>query len=138
MSWPSPLGGDDAPTIEQIRLRLAYHIAQRTRDAAVAEAVLRNARITRRTLARYACHQPAEARAEGDLHGAGPRRLDLFAAICLAMGEDPGRVLWAATMSGDYPTMLMVLSAEVQLRPRLRVPESLDIGLQILPLRRSA
>lgn len=121
MDWPEALGGDGAPSVEQILLRLAYHIHQRTRDPQVAEAVLRDARITRKTLARYACHRPPELNAAGDLHGAGPRRLDLFAAICLAMGENPGRVLWAATMGGDYPSMLTLLGAEVHLRPRLRI-----------------
>lgn len=119
----------------------SYHIHQRTRDPQVAEAVLRGARITRKTLARYACHQPPELRAGGDLHSAGPRRLDLFAAICLAMGENPGRALWAATVGGDYPSMLALLHAEVHLRPRLLISDPVagpdSAQLEVVPLRRA-
>jgi hypothetical protein len=119
MGWPLALGGDGAPSVEQIVLRLAFHICQRTRDPEVADAVLRGARITRKTLSRYACYRPPPLHAASDLRGAGPRRLDLYASICRAMDEDPGRLLWAATVSGDYPSMLALLNAEVHLRPRL-------------------
>lgn len=141
MSWPAALGGDGAPSVEQILLRLAFHIHHRTRDTDVAEAVLRGARITRRTLTRYGCHQPPEPCAEGDLHATGPRRLDLYAAICLAMGENPGKVLWAAMVGGDYPSMLALLGAEVHLRPRLLIVDTPDAPdstqLEIIPLRRA-
>jgi len=141
MSWPEALGGSGAPSVEQVLLRLAFHIHQRTRDAATAEAVMRRARITRKTLARYGWHRPSEPRAAGDLHAAGPRRLDLYAAICLAMGENPGKVLWAATVGGDYASMLALLSAEVHLRPRLLLVDTPDAPdttrLEVVALRRA-
>lgn len=141
MSWPVTLGVGCAPSIEQILLRLAYHIHHRLHDAEVAEAVARKARITRKTLARYACYRPPDLTATGDQHAAGPRRLDLFAAICEAMDENPGRVLWAATASGDYPSMLALLHAEVHVRPRLLIaepgagPDTAEV--EVTPLRRA-
>ena len=137
MSWPDTLGAGSAPTVEQIILRLAYHIHQRTRDPEVADAVLRGARITRKTLGRYACYRLPDL--TGDLHGSGPRRLDRFAAICLALGENPGRGLWAASMSGDYPSMLALLGAEVRLRPRLLICDAADAAqttqVEVVPQR---
>lgn len=142
MCWPNALGGDAAPSVAQIVLRLAYHLHLRTREPEVAEAVLRGARITRRTLSRYACYQPGAPTAAGDLHAAGPRRLDLYAAICLAMGENPGKVLWAATVAGDYASMLALLHAEVHLRPKLLIADPLagpdSAELEVVPIRRIA
>ena len=141
MSWPHALGVGCTPSVEQIVLRLAYHIHHRLRDGDVAETVLRKARITRKTLARYACYQPPDLRADSDQHAPGPRRLDLFAAICQALDENPGRVLWAASVSGDYPSMLALLHAEVHLRPRLLIaepgagPDTAE--LEVVPLRRA-
>lgn len=141
MGWPVALGIGCAPNVEQTVLRLAYHIHHRVRDPDVAEAVVRGAKITRKTLARYACFQPPDLRETGDLHASGPRRLDVFAAICEAMGENPGRVLWAAAASGDYPSMLALLHAEVHMRPRLLVaepgagPDTAE--LEVVPVRRA-
>lgn len=123
MGWPQDHGHGGAPSVELIMLRLAYHICQRTLEPETAARVARTARITRKTLARYAAYRPAAATEAGDLHAAGPRRLDLYAAICLALGENPGKVLWAATVAGDYPSMLAVLGAEVHLRHRLVISD---------------
>jgi hypothetical protein len=53
------------------------------------------------------------------------------------LGEDPGRVLWAARVSGDYPTMLVMLSAEIQVRPQLRIADAPGASFDV-QVRRSA
>lgn len=121
MPWPDSIGSDANPSVDQIIRRLAFHIHRRTLDPAVAEQVLQRARITRKTLSRYCAYRPAELSAGSDLHANGPRRLDLYYQICVAIGENPGKVLWAATVAGDYASMLVLLDAEVHLQQTLRV-----------------
>lgn len=120
MPWTVGVGSGVNPSVDQIIRRLAFHIHRRTLDPEVAEAVLAKARITRKTLSRYCAYRPI-GRNVSDLHAYGPRRLDLYAHICMAMGENPGRVLWAATVAGDYASMLALLSAEVHLQHKLVV-----------------
>jgi len=142
MSWPESPREGDAPGVELILRRLAYHIHQRTLEPEAAARVARTARITRKTLARYATHRPAAATDPGDLHAPGPRRLDLYVSICLALGENPGKVLWAATVAGDYPSMLAVLGAEVHLQHRLVIADPVagpdTATLTIIPARQAA
>lgn len=121
MPWPEGVGSNGNPTADQIIRRLAFHIHQRTLDPLVAERVLRMARITRKTLTRYSAHRQTELSETSDMHANGPRRLDLYYQICVAIGENPGKVLWAATVAGDYPSMLVLLEAEVHLQQTLRV-----------------
>jgi len=142
MSWPENPREGGAPSVELIVRRLAYHIHQRTLEPETAARVALTARITRKTLARYATYRPAAATGAGDLHAPGPRRLDLYAAICLALGENPGKVLWAATVAGDYPSMLAVLSADVHLQHRLVISDPAagpdTATLTIVPARQAA
>jgi len=120
MPWSVGAGSGVNPSVDQIIRRLAFHIHRRTLDPDVAEKVLATARITRKTLSRYSAYRPI-GRNVSDLHAFGPRRLDLYAQICMAMDENPGRVLWAATVAGDYASMLALLSAEVHLQHKLMV-----------------
>lgn len=133
MTGADPWGGEGAPSVEQVLRRVAFHIRQRIAEPGVAERVAERARITRKTLARYAA---AEAQlSPADVRGAGPRRLDLFVAICRALDENPGKVLWAATLAGDYGAMRTLLEAEVHLQRELRIvaepggPRSLALRL---------
>ena len=93
----------------------------------MADHVLRSARITRKTLTRYGAHRVPDDRVGIDLHANGPRRLDLYYQICVAIGENPGKVLWAATVAGDYPSMLVLLSAELHLQQTLLVSGALGL-----------
>lgn len=133
-------GGDGPPTVDQVLRRVAFHIRQRIAEPGVAERVAARARITRKTLARYAAFDPP--RAAGEVRGAGPRRLDLFVAICRALDENPGKVLWAATLAADYPAMRTLLEADVHLQRQLRIladpggPRSLALQLVEEPLPR--
>lgn len=120
MPWPE-CGSNVVPTADQIIRRLAFHIHRRTLDPSVAEQVLRRARITRKTLTRYSAYRAADLSAGSDLHANGPRRLDLYYQICIAIGENPGKVLWAATVAGDYASMLVLLNAEVHVQQTLFV-----------------
>lgn len=125
MPWPESVGSDADPPVDQIIRRLAFHIYRRTLDPVVADQVLRLARITRKTLTRYCAYRPTDLSAGSDLHANGPRRLDLYYQICVAIGENPGKVLWAATVAGDYPSMLVLLNAEVHLQQTLVVSSGL-------------
>lgn len=127
MSWPHTLGSNGTPSVDQIIRRLAYHIHRRTLDPEVAEHVLRTVNVTRKTLARYCSHRPPDERNGNDLHASGPRRLDLYYEICIALGENPGKVLWAASVAGNYDSMLTVLRAELHLKQTLVV--SGELGL---------
>jgi hypothetical protein len=127
MPWREPAGAFGTPSVDQIIRRLAYHIHRRTLDPAVADQVLRTANITRKTLSRYCSHRAPGDGGGADLHANGPRRLDLYYQICVAMGENPGKVLWAATVAGDYDSMLAVLRAELHLQHTLVV--SGELGL---------
>lgn len=127
MGWPDSVRSDATPTVDQIIRRLAFHIYQRTLDPRVADHVLRAARITRKTLSRYCAYREPEARTNVDLHANGPRRLDLYYQICVAIGENPGKVLWAATVAGDYPSMLALLSAELHLQQTLVISGALGL-----------
>ena len=120
MPWPE-CGSNAVPTADQIIRRLAFHIHRRTLDPRVAEQVLRLARITRKTLNRYSAYRSADLSTGSDLHANGPRRLDLYYQICIAIGENPGKVLWAATVAGDYASMLVLLNAEVHVQQTLVV-----------------
>ena len=121
MPWPTSIGSNAVPTADQIIRRLAFHIHRRTLDPAVADQVLRLARITRKTLTRYSAYRQADLSVGSDLRSQGPRRLDLYYQICIAIGENPGKVLWAATVAGDYASMLVLLNAEVHLQQNLVV-----------------
>ena len=127
MPWGDSVGAMGAPSVDQIIRRLAFHIHRRTLDPAVADQVLRSVNITRKTLSRYCSHRAPGEGGGVDLHANGPRRLDLYYQICVAMGENPGKVLWAATVAGDYDSMLAVLRAELHLQQTLIV--SGDLGL---------
>jgi hypothetical protein len=127
MSWPHTLGSNGTPSVDQIIRRLAYHIHRRTLDPDVAEHVLKVVNVTRKTLARYCSHRPPQERGVNDLHAGGPRRLDLYYEICVALGENPGKVLWAATVAGDYDSMLAVLKAELHLKQTLVISGSLGL-----------
>lgn len=130
-------GGDAPPSVEQVLRRIAFHIRQRIAEPGVAERVAARARVTRKTLARYAEFDPPHA--TGEVRGAGPRRLDLFVAICRALDENPGKVLWAATLATDYPAMRTLLEADVHLQRELRIvaepggPRSLALRLVRAP-----
>lgn len=133
MDWPEGLRSDTTPGADKVVLRLAFYLHHRLREPAAAERVLGTARISRKTLTRYTTYEPPTLAAGGDLHDAGPRRLDLYVAICQALGENPGRVLWAASVAGDYPSMLAILHAEVRLRPRLVVADPQAAQFELLP-----
>ena len=126
--------GDGPPDVEQVLRRVAFHIRQRIAEPGVAERVTARARITRKTLSRYATVE-ALPTSLADPRGSGPRRLDLFIAICRALDENPGKVLWAATLAGDYAAMRTLLEAEVHLHRELRIlaepggPRSLALRL---------
>jgi hypothetical protein len=127
MSWPHALGSKETPSVDQVIGRLAYHLHRRIREPDVAEHVLRVVHVTRKTLARYCSHRPPAERTTVDLHANGPRRLDLYYQICVAVGENPGKVLWAATVAGDYPSMLALLSAELHLQQTLVISGGLGL-----------
>ncbi|MGA0608411.1 hypothetical protein ACO2Q0_20650 [Phenylobacterium sp. VNQ135] len=126
--------GDAPPSVEQVLRRIAFHIRQRIAEPGVAERVAARARITRKTLSRYAAVE-ALPTSTTDPRAAGPRRLDLFIAICRALDENPGKVLWAATLAADYPAMRTLLEADVHLHRELRImagpggPRSLALQL---------
>ncbi|MFN3511885.1 MAG: hypothetical protein ACK41C_02485 [Phenylobacterium sp.] len=130
-------GGDAPPSVEQVLRRIAFHIRQRIAEPGMAERVAARARITRKTLARYAAFDSPQA--PGEVRGAGPRRLDLFVAICRALDENPGKVLWAATLAADYPAMRILLEADVHLQRELQIvaepggPSSLALRLVRAP-----
>lgn len=127
-------GGEAPPSVEQVLRRIAFHIRQRIAEPGMAERVTARARITRKTLARYASFEPLAPTAADPRNG-GPRRLDLFVAICRALDENPGKVLWAATLAADYAAMRTLLDAEVHLQRELRIlaepggPRSLALRL---------
>jgi hypothetical protein len=127
MAWPHTLGSNETPSVDQIIGRLAYHLHRRILEPEVAEHVLKVVNVTRKTLARYCSHRPPAERTTVDLHANGPRRLDLYYQICVAMGENPGKVLWAATVAGDYPSMLALLSAELHLQQTLVISGGLGL-----------
>ena len=127
MPWAKPTGSETNPSVDQIIRRLAYHMHHRTLEPEVAELVLKTARITRKTLNRYCAYRPTDFSATSDLHANGPRRLDIYYQICIAIGENPGKVLWAATVAGDYPSMLALLNAEVHLQQTLLVSGGLGM-----------
>jgi hypothetical protein len=127
MPWLETLGSETTPSADEIIRRLAFHIHHRTLDPITAEVVLRSARITRKTLSRYCAYREPQAKVGADLHANGPRRLDLYCQICVAIGENPGKVLWAATVAGDYTSMLVLLSAELHLQQTLIVTGALGL-----------
>lgn len=128
---------DGPPDVEQVLRRIAFYIRQRIAEPGVAERVAARARITRKTLARYSTFDPLGLT---DARRAGPRRLDVFMAICRALDENPGKVLWAATLAADYPAMRTLLEAEVHLHREVRIlaepggPRSLALKLVQEPL----
>jgi len=116
MPWSKPRKLGEPPNADEVIRRLAYHISRRLADPELEEIVVKRAGVSRRTLKRYSAYQPEVLRL--DAYN-GPRRLDAYYSICLAMGENPGMVLWAAAASEDYQGMVALMSSEVQVRHRL-------------------
>jgi hypothetical protein len=95
--------------LEDLIPRLAYHIHRRTLDPQVKARV--RAKISRMTLERYSNYEEAAAYN----HSTGPRRMDVYFTICDILGENPGLVLIAASVSKDYDGMLTILRGELAL-----------------------
>lgn len=124
MPWSSPRRTGEPPTADEVIRRLAYHIYRRTADPQLEQLVRLKANVCSKTLRRYRAYQRESLRIDSNN---GPRRLDIYYSICLAMGENPGLVLWAATASSDYDGMLALMASEVQLHHRVTV---IDAGGQ--------
>jgi len=119
MPWSKPRKPGGKPSADEIIPRLAYHINRRTLDPIVEAKVLEIVGIKRKTLKRYSDYTVS---AEPD-HNAGPRRLDIYYNICLAMGENPGLVLHAAIVAHNYQGMLMLLASELHAHHRYSVTD---------------
>jgi hypothetical protein len=77
--------------------------------------VLQRCRIGERTLRRYAEYGLDH---EGRLDvSSGPRKTDYFIRICEALGESPGLLLWAATVSDSYGAMLHLIESGLSWDP---------------------
>lgn len=122
MPWSKPWRPGEPPSADEVIRRLAYHIHHRVSDPMLEEKVRIQAGVCRKTLRRYSAYQKDVLRIDANN---GPRRLDVYYRICLALGENPGLVLWAATASSDYGGMLALMASEVEVRHRVTV---IDIG----------
>ena len=118
MPWSKPLRPGAPPCADEVIRRLAYHIHHRTSDPGLEERVRSEANICRKTLRRYSAYQGDALRLDANN---GPRRLDVYYRICLALGENPGLVLWAATASSDYGVMVALMASEVEVRHRMTI-----------------
>lgn len=119
MPWSKPRKPGGKPGADEIIPRLAYHIYRRTLDPVVEAQVLEGVGIKRKTLKRYSDYTVSS---EPD-HNSGPRRLDIYYNICLAMGENPGLVLHAAIVAHNYEGMLMLLASELHAHHRYSVTD---------------
>ncbi len=119
MPWSKPRKPGGKPSADEIIPRLAYHIYRRTLDPVVEAQVLEGVGIRRKTLKRYSEYSVSS---EPD-HNSGPRRLDIYYNICLAMGENPGLVLHAAIVAHNYEGMLTLLASELHAHHRYSVTD---------------
>lgn len=119
MPWSKPRRPERRPGADEIIPRLAYHIYRRTLDPVVEAQVLQSVGIKRKTLRRYSDYTVSS---EPD-HNSGPRRLDIYYNICIAMGENPGLVLHAAIVAHNYEGMLMLLASELHAHHRYSVTD---------------
>lgn len=95
MPWTEVLGSDaDEGQNEALLRRLAWYIASRAETHR--EQILKNARISDRSLRRYASFRRDPSAKRGSQ---GPQKLSEFFSVCLAIGDDPARVILAAQYS---------------------------------------
>jgi len=132
MPWSQSTGRKDGFDAERTIARLSYHIDRRCKDLAVFNQIVERTGIAKTTLHRYRRYSEIlEGRDKaGDLPG--PRKIPQFLQVCEAMGENPGKVIYAAMISDSYATMVTILEAD--LLASLRIGFEGDETAPLLPI----
>ena len=113
MPWSQATGRKEGYDAERTIARLSYHIDRRCSDRAMFNQIIERTRIAPSTLNRYRRYQDILGGNPNVADLSGPRKLAQFLRVCEAMGENPGKVIYAAMISESYPTMLAVLEADL-------------------------